>query len=395
LIILDATNRSLEVVLSAATNVDYTTSYVDVTTTTYTPASSDGATASTSATTIVSAPSASTQRQIKQITIHNTAATANIVTIQYNTATVIKILCKTTLQPYETLQYSDGESFSVIAFNSGIKLSHVPSVAFSASTQSGNTGNIVFANSNSISFGMTGTTTNSTGTGPGQLTLTASVSRSIIASHFEVPHAHLSSYTVNTAAAFLNLSLQRFVVPYDVVATRLDLLGELTHAFTSGQVSWSVSVGVYTRSGLTLNTASTTYSSVTCSPGGGTANTSNYGALTQLRWRAFTSLGAGASTAWNFTPGEYWFGMINTLPAVGTASGGCTFYGNSFSNIIGIAGTGAGNDTYGNAGLYSATTGAFPNAISLTEVIYQDNNTAASSGSFVLRQPYFRMFGTF
>lgn len=117
MIILDATNRSLEVVLAAAITTNQlpvVSSYVDVTTTTYTPGSSTTATNSTTGVTIVAAPGAATQRQIKFLSIHNADTAAAVVTVRYNDNTTLRTLCKVSLPAGDTLQYTDGEGWRVL-----------------------------------------------------------------------------------------------------------------------------------------------------------------------------------------------------------------------------------------------------------------------------------------
>ena len=82
--ILDATNKTIEAVLSAAintTNPSYVASYADHTTTTLTPGSGDGALNGTTAVTIVSAPGSSTQRQVLSFSIYNEDIQISTVTV--------------------------------------------------------------------------------------------------------------------------------------------------------------------------------------------------------------------------------------------------------------------------------------------------------------------------
>lgn len=84
LLLLDATTKSIEAVSSSgATDIVFVTSYADSTSSTFTEGASDGA-VSTTDTTIVAAPSASTRRVIKSINFYNTAASSRTVTLKYN-----------------------------------------------------------------------------------------------------------------------------------------------------------------------------------------------------------------------------------------------------------------------------------------------------------------------
>lgn len=77
-LILDSTSKSLEMNLSAAVSTDYVVSWADVTTTAFTPGMSEGNTSSSGDTTIVAAPAASTQRQIKWVSIRNRSTTTAV-----------------------------------------------------------------------------------------------------------------------------------------------------------------------------------------------------------------------------------------------------------------------------------------------------------------------------
>lgn len=84
LLLLDATTKSIEATSSSgATDIVFVTSYADSTSSTFTEGASDGV-VSTTDTTIVAAPSASTRRVIKSINFYNTAASSRTVTLKYN-----------------------------------------------------------------------------------------------------------------------------------------------------------------------------------------------------------------------------------------------------------------------------------------------------------------------
>lgn len=392
MLILDSTTKSLEVTLNASpsTNLDFTASYVDITSTTYTPASSDGtiSTVSPTATTIVSAPVASTQRQIKYISICNNDTSAKLVTVQINTSSVTKVVCKVTLDSFDTLQYTDSEGFNVIAFNSGIKNSVVAGLVLSAGTTSLSSGTLSISNSSythghNVTFGMTGTTANTSLSGGNAVTVTASVRRAISASHFEVPSAKIyAQLAAPNTSNVLNFSLQRFIMPYDFEGTRLDLIAVFS-ASGAGPWSWANTCGFYTRNGSTLSLFTSASSSVQIAAAGASNNTNSYVGVSGTRFRSFSL------NSWSFTPGEYWFGLIHSASATNSVS--VTFAAQSTHPIGGLPG--ANNDVVGNSGLYTAATGAFPSTINpATDIFYCHT---AATGQSVNKQPYFRMFGTF
>ena len=83
MIILNTVNDTLELITSSAANIDYYVSYVDITTSAFSPSSSQGTIASSTTTMILSAPLASTQRQVKMLTIVNRHASISCnVTLQ-------------------------------------------------------------------------------------------------------------------------------------------------------------------------------------------------------------------------------------------------------------------------------------------------------------------------
>lgn len=117
MLILDATTKSLEIDLDGAvatTQLPFQANFVDVTTTAYTPGQNDGATNSTTAVTLVAAPAASTQRQVKLLTVYNADTASAIVTVQYNNNATLRTLVKITLAVGSTLVYTDGEGWRVI-----------------------------------------------------------------------------------------------------------------------------------------------------------------------------------------------------------------------------------------------------------------------------------------
>ncbi len=121
MIILDATTRSLEAVLAGAVTTNQlvvVTGYVDVTITTYIAGSSNTITNNTTGVTILAAPGASTQRQLKFLSVFNNDTAAATVTIRYNDNTTLRTLAKVSLGVSDTLQYTDGEGWRVLSESS-------------------------------------------------------------------------------------------------------------------------------------------------------------------------------------------------------------------------------------------------------------------------------------
>ncbi len=117
MIILDATTKSLEAKLSGApaTNqLPIVACYVDHTTTTYTPGASQTVTNSSTVVTALASPGASTQRQLKFLSIRQKDTAAVVLTVQYNDNATIRELWKGTLDVDDTLFYEEGGGFYVV-----------------------------------------------------------------------------------------------------------------------------------------------------------------------------------------------------------------------------------------------------------------------------------------
>lgn len=123
MILLDATTKSLELVTSAATNVDYLVTYADNTTSAFTPGATDGQITTATTTTILAAPASSTQRTIKLITVLNTSTTtSNSVKLQYDVSGTNRIISPNfSLGPGESLRYTQEEGFRVYLASGGVK----------------------------------------------------------------------------------------------------------------------------------------------------------------------------------------------------------------------------------------------------------------------------------
>lgn len=123
MIILKLTSESLQLTSSTATPLDVSVSFVDITTTTFAPSSNEVKVTTTGATAILAAPAASTQRQIKLVTISNTSTTisSNITVQKLITATTYNMTPVVTLLPGETMQYMDGNGWMYYSASGAIK----------------------------------------------------------------------------------------------------------------------------------------------------------------------------------------------------------------------------------------------------------------------------------
>lgn len=113
-ITLDTTSKSFELTTSAAVNTDYYVSWVDMTTSAFTPGASAGTINTAGTTVVVAAPASSTQRGIKSVSVFNRdASTAQTVTVKVDVSGTEYCLFKATLMAGESLQWSDGNEWSV------------------------------------------------------------------------------------------------------------------------------------------------------------------------------------------------------------------------------------------------------------------------------------------
>lgn len=157
MIILKATTESLQLVSSTLATIDYSVSYSDLTSTTFVPSSNEGAISSASTVTILAAPAASTQRQVKLITLSNRhASLSSAVYIQkLISATTYALLPTVTLLAGESIQYLDGQGWIYYSSTGVLKKTQ---------TAPGSNTQVLFNNNGVLtgSSGLTWTNANST-----------------------------------------------------------------------------------------------------------------------------------------------------------------------------------------------------------------------------------------
>lgn len=126
MIILADTNDSLEVVLGGAVTTNqlpFVASFVDITTTTYVPDKNSGTTNNTTAVTLVAAPAASTQRELKFLSIYNADTVDATVTIQLNDNSTLRTIFKAVLNTGETIIYTASNGIQVFDVDGNLKSS--------------------------------------------------------------------------------------------------------------------------------------------------------------------------------------------------------------------------------------------------------------------------------
>jgi len=115
--VLDTTTKTIQLLLGAVVTTNqlvYVTSWVDLTSSTFTPAATSGLSNNTTAVTIIAAPAASTQRMIKELTVYNNDTVPTTVTIRLNNNGTFRIIRSLIVPVGKTLIYVDSAGFSVV-----------------------------------------------------------------------------------------------------------------------------------------------------------------------------------------------------------------------------------------------------------------------------------------
>lgn len=122
--ILDATDLSVEAILAdvkITSDMDFVSSYVDCTTTVFTPGTNHGTTNGTTAVTLVAAPAGSTQRQVKWLSIYNNDTDPSYLTVRLNHNNAdYRTLWKGVLVPMQELAYTPESKF--VVYESGRRI---------------------------------------------------------------------------------------------------------------------------------------------------------------------------------------------------------------------------------------------------------------------------------
>lgn len=114
MLLLTSTSDLIQVVTSGTQAIKAHASYVDVSGTTITPGRLNTAIASAATTTVVGSPAASTQRNVKLLSIYNSDASASdTITVQHTDGTTAIVLFKLSLPAGYTLTFVDGEGWQL------------------------------------------------------------------------------------------------------------------------------------------------------------------------------------------------------------------------------------------------------------------------------------------
>jgi hypothetical protein len=155
MIILDATTKSLEILLGGTVTTNqlpFVSSYVDINQSTFAVSASsenDGVTNNSTAVTVVNAPGATTSRKLNYLSVFNADTVVAVLIVRVNNNSTTRICWKGTLAVGDTLIYIDERGFYLLDTNGQIKTG--PTVV---SLTSGVTGILPIANggTNASSF---------------------------------------------------------------------------------------------------------------------------------------------------------------------------------------------------------------------------------------------------
>jgi hypothetical protein len=122
MLLLTSTSDAITVTTSGATAVNVYAAFVDYNGSTTTPGRRNTSIAAATTTTVVFAPGASTSRNVKCLIVSNTnASTAQTIGVFLTDGTTNVEIASVTLAGGESLQYSDGNGFTVLDPNGRIK----------------------------------------------------------------------------------------------------------------------------------------------------------------------------------------------------------------------------------------------------------------------------------
>jgi hypothetical protein len=219
----------------------------------------------------------------------------------------------------------------------------------SAGTLNTSVSQLVFSNSNNVSFGLDGSTLTATATAEG-------------AAAFTYPYFNpYDAYVQATGVLGSNsLYFQPFQAP-NVQFDRLAIPIYLSYSTANASATLSFFWGLYTRSASTLNLLTDISTAAGSQLSFSTANSSLYHGIRLLT--------AGITNT--LTEGQYYVGFMSRI----TTAGGANSFSNivisqqnsSFSGIFGLASNATNQYTRG-LGRYSATTAALPSAVPFTDI---------------------------
>lgn len=135
MILLTATNHSLQLITSTSQAVDWVSSYVDMGASSFAPDSAQGTLSAATTTTVVAAPAASTQRQVKMLTVANRGTATQVVQLVKTVGgSSYELTPPISLKPDEALHYVEGVGFTTFLSSGAQKVANNPTTIGSQST---------------------------------------------------------------------------------------------------------------------------------------------------------------------------------------------------------------------------------------------------------------------
>lgn len=329
MLILDATTVKLQALLegAATTQPDYCVSYVDLTTSAFTPAQGNGTLNSSTAVDIVPAPGGSTQRQVKFISVFNRDNVSHTLTVRVdnNSGSTDRTIFRGLLAANEMAQYVDGEGWSTIDANGVRKFVSTASAA-----------------AQSMSY-----------------------------------LEPLPLMTATAGPSLGSIFLQRVVVPANFNPDVGAIMLIISNGSSAGG-TFTINMGIYSFNASTLSLASSTSRTLGYNS---TAAASSYTNVSGTkRWSIPTG-------TWALTPGDYVVAIGVSIASSATSGSYSYYFGRSNISINGAEfGGGANNVTEPIMfGVYSAISNTLPASIAFTQV----NQTGA--GSNFAQMPWFAL----
>src|SRR5574343_620799 len=135
MILLTATNHSLQLITSTSQAVYWVSSYVDMGASSFAPDSAQGTLSAATTTTVVAAPAASTQRQVKMLTVANRGTATQVVQLVKTVGgSSYELTPPISLKPDEALHYVEGVGFTTFLSSGAQKVANNPTTIGSQST---------------------------------------------------------------------------------------------------------------------------------------------------------------------------------------------------------------------------------------------------------------------
>ena len=231
--------------------------------------------------------------------------------------------------------------------------------AIAAGTQTATSGTVVFANSNNVTFGMSGSSQ-----------VTASFGGNNISAF-----SQWAEFNTNNSISNASLSVQKFSMPMSLSCTELAVMLALSGSSNSSG-ALTISVGIYTLNHSTASLASSATRQISWTSGSATSASSLYGGVSGTMYRTI-----GANFA--MSPGDYLMAFLMST----TNDGTWRAFGRNGVNVVGLFD--GVESKYWLDGTSISSTASLPSSIVVTDTGY------ARTGLGALRQPGFVAIGTY